>query len=248
MARLDVRAVSGTGESKRTCANMSWSQRSVASWSCLRLGLRGWGAGCVPMTSFPRTLVALALTLALMRGAQGHDRPIIAIITHPSSSTNGDCGGDCELVEASYVKWIEAAGECEGVRDAGVRDIHLRCRPIGPQPATTLHPMPGPGARAVPLGYSWNDEQVDELMAQVNGVLFPGGGSSVPPSAYRVWHPGVPCRPSDSTHYDPSSMTASPYASVPPLRQSTGRWSWPDRERFYRSMELVLGSSGCVKS
>lgn len=42
------------------------------------------------------------------------------------------------------------------------------------------------GARAVPLGYSWSDEQVDALLAQVNGVLFPGGGSSLPSSARRA--------------------------------------------------------------
>lgn len=94
----------------------------------------------------------LAAVLSLAAAAHATtERPIIAIATHPSASTNGDCGGDCELVEASYVKWIEAAG-----------------------------------ARAVPLGYSWTDAQVDALLGQVNGVLFPGGGSTYPPSAARA--------------------------------------------------------------
>ena len=92
-----------------------------------------------------------ALVLALVAGApraEGTDRPIIAIVAHPSSSTNGDCGGDCELVEGSYVKWIESAGTmpvsacphkltpAPTPRDARIRDDHLLAHPA--------HPCPGP--------------------------------------------------------------------------------------------------------
>ena len=136
---------------------------------------------------------ALVLALVTASQAQGTDRPIIAIIGHPSDSSNGDCGGDCELIEASYVKWIESAGmmTLSTTRPPHYPSYMHARTPHSPlftrQPsAPPLAPALVPGARAVPLGYSWSDDQVDELLDQVNGVLFPGGGSSVPPSAYRA--------------------------------------------------------------
>jgi len=36
--------------------------------------------------------------------------PIIGLFTQPTSSTDGDCGGDCLYLAASYVKFIESAG------------------------------------------------------------------------------------------------------------------------------------------
>lgn len=35
---------------------------------------------------------------------------IIGIFAQPSHDTLGDCGGNCEYIAASYVKWVEAAG------------------------------------------------------------------------------------------------------------------------------------------
>lgn len=36
--------------------------------------------------------------------------PIIGLFTQPTSSDNGDCGGDCLYLAASYVKYIESSG------------------------------------------------------------------------------------------------------------------------------------------
>eukprot|EP01061_Rhynchopus_euleeides_P014922 TRINITY_DN25662_c0_g1_i1.p2 TRINITY_DN25662_c0_g1~~TRINITY_DN25662_c0_g1_i1.p2 ORF type:complete len:322 (+),score=136.52 TRINITY_DN25662_c0_g1_i1:55-1020(+) len=37
-------------------------------------------------------------------------RPIIGIWAHPSNALTGGCGGKCEYLAASYVKWVESAG------------------------------------------------------------------------------------------------------------------------------------------
>jgi len=44
------------------------------------------------------------------------------------------------------------------------------------------------GARSIPIPYDAPDELVDEILQQVNGVLFPGGGSPLPPSAWKIWN------------------------------------------------------------
>ncbi|CAM9604647.1 unnamed protein product [Scytosiphon promiscuus] len=38
------------------------------------------------------------------------DLPIIAIWSHPSTSSLPECGGDCDMVRAAYVKWVASAG------------------------------------------------------------------------------------------------------------------------------------------
>jgi gamma-glutamyl hydrolase len=43
------------------------------------------------------------------------------------------------------------------------------------------------GARSIPIPYDADDELVDEILTQVNGVLFPGGSAELPKSAHRVW-------------------------------------------------------------
>ena len=99
-------------------------------------------------------MTAVRLTLALLavwRARGATERPIIAIAAHPAASSAPACGGSCEQVVASYVKWVEAAG-----------------------------------GRAVALGYAWNDSRTDALLAQVNGVLLPGGGGPPGRSAYRA--------------------------------------------------------------
>ena len=43
------------------------------------------------------------------------------------------------------------------------------------------------GARAIPIPYDSSDDLIDDILLQVNGILFPGGSSEVPPSAWRIW-------------------------------------------------------------
>ena len=38
------------------------------------------------------------------------ERPVIGIWAHPYTSTVPECGGVCEYIAASYVKWVESAG------------------------------------------------------------------------------------------------------------------------------------------
>eukprot|EP01060_Flectonema_neradi_P033267 TRINITY_DN5534_c0_g1_i1.p1 TRINITY_DN5534_c0_g1~~TRINITY_DN5534_c0_g1_i1.p1 ORF type:complete len:317 (+),score=58.22 TRINITY_DN5534_c0_g1_i1:148-1098(+) len=38
------------------------------------------------------------------------ERPVIGIWAHPYASASPDCGGTCEYIAASYVKWVESAG------------------------------------------------------------------------------------------------------------------------------------------
>lgn len=42
------------------------------------------------------------------------------------------------------------------------------------------------GAEAVPIRYNSTDEEIEAIFGQVNGVLFPGGGSETPTGARRV--------------------------------------------------------------
>lgn len=44
------------------------------------------------------------------------------------------------------------------------------------------------GVRAIPIPYDASEALVDDVFFQVNGILFPGGGSDVPDSARRIWH------------------------------------------------------------
>lgn len=39
-----------------------------------------------------------------------NNRPIIGIFTQPTTSTQGNCGGNCLYIAASYVKYIESSG------------------------------------------------------------------------------------------------------------------------------------------
>lgn len=43
------------------------------------------------------------------------------------------------------------------------------------------------GGRAMPISYYSTDEEVEEMMQNVNGVLIPGGGSAVPDAMYKIY-------------------------------------------------------------
>lgn len=77
--------------------------------------------------------------------------PVIGIMAHPAVSNVTTCGGSCQYIAASYVKFVESAG-----------------------------------ARAIPINYHSTDDEIDEVMNQVNGILFPGGSADVPPAAKRI--------------------------------------------------------------
>jgi gamma-glutamyl hydrolase len=43
------------------------------------------------------------------------------------------------------------------------------------------------GARSLPIPYDASEELVEEIFGQIDGILFPGGGSDLPPSAQYLW-------------------------------------------------------------
>jgi len=79
------------------------------------------------------------------------------------------------------------------------RAATLRSRPvigILSQPANKDHDyiaasyvkwLESAGARSIPIPYGANEELVNEILSQVNGVLFPGGDADLPPSAKNIW-------------------------------------------------------------
>lgn len=43
------------------------------------------------------------------------------------------------------------------------------------------------GARSIPIPYDASNELVEDIFSQIDGILFPGGGSDVPPAAKYIW-------------------------------------------------------------
>ena len=43
------------------------------------------------------------------------------------------------------------------------------------------------GARSIPIPYDATEALVDEIFGQIDGVVFPGGGSDLPPAAVYLW-------------------------------------------------------------
>lgn len=43
------------------------------------------------------------------------------------------------------------------------------------------------GARSIPIPYDASEELVEDIFGQIDGILFPGGGSDLPPAAVYVW-------------------------------------------------------------
>lgn len=43
------------------------------------------------------------------------------------------------------------------------------------------------GARSIPIPFDASPSLVEDILSQVDGVLFPGGASSLPPSAIAIW-------------------------------------------------------------
>ena len=65
--------------------------------------------------------------------------------------------------------------------------IFLRNSPTPHPRRADVKWLEGAGARVVLLPYHASDADVDELFGQVNGALFPGGGSDVPAAAKRMY-------------------------------------------------------------
>lgn len=43
------------------------------------------------------------------------------------------------------------------------------------------------GARSIPIPFDASEELVDDIFSQIDGILLPGGGSDLPPSAVSIW-------------------------------------------------------------
>lgn len=81
-----------------------------------------------------------------------NERPIIGLFAQPSTDSNSNCGGSCQYIAASYVKFLESSG-----------------------------------ARVVPIDYNSNTTVLDNHLASLNGIVFPGGSSSFPTAAQYVF-------------------------------------------------------------
>ena len=57
------------------------------------------------------------------------------------------------------------------------------------------------GGRAVPVPYDASDEHVEALFRQTNGLLWPGGGASLSPSAKRFFDLAVDANANHGDHY-----------------------------------------------
>lgn len=55
-------------------------------------------------------LTVLALNFALAWGDFINESPIVGVFSQPSTSSKGNCKGDCLYIAASYVKFLESAG------------------------------------------------------------------------------------------------------------------------------------------
>jgi gamma-glutamyl hydrolase len=56
-------------------------------------------------------LVAIVFAvISVVAQAKTNDWPIIGVFTQPTSSKEGNCGGNCLYLAASYVKYLESAG------------------------------------------------------------------------------------------------------------------------------------------
>ncbi len=44
------------------------------------------------------------------------------------------------------------------------------------------------GARSIVIPYEADDDLIDEIFTQINGVFFPGGTTSLPPNAQKIWN------------------------------------------------------------
>mmetsp|Transcript_44270 Transcript_44270/g.89371 ORF Transcript_44270/g.89371 Transcript_44270/m.89371 type:complete len:346 (+) Transcript_44270:68-1105(+) len=69
--------------------------------------------------------------------------------------------------------------------DGGCPDDDLsKCQYIA---ASYVKFVESSGGRAVPISYYASDSDIDLLFENLNGVLFPGGGSAVPAGAFRMY-------------------------------------------------------------
>ena len=55
-------------------------------------------------------MLITVLLLSLSSVLANTDWPIIGVFAQPSSSSNAACGGSCQYIAASYVKYLESAG------------------------------------------------------------------------------------------------------------------------------------------
>ena len=58
-------------------------------------------------------------------------------------------------------------------------------------PASYVKWLEMAGARVIPVSYHASDQEIDSVFKQVNGALFPGGGSDVPEGARRMYQNAV---------------------------------------------------------
>ena len=124
---------------------------------------------------------ALLLLASLSPAHPNSLKPIVAIMSHGRTKSSSPlCKPSCDVIEASYVKWIESAGT-----------IILRCCVRCAQPCfpdtqyTSAAASPRSGGRAVAVPYDATDAQVDMLFKSTNGLLLPGGASDISDAAKR---------------------------------------------------------------
>ncbi len=66
------------------------------------------------------------------------------------------------------------------------------------------------GARSIPIPYDASPKLVEDILSQVDGILFPGGGSSLPSAAMTIWE-----RLHSEAYYFPEKESGRPSDMIP---------------------------------
>ena len=123
-------------------------------------------------------LLAFSVGAALAEDLPKNNWPIIGLFTQPTSSNEGDCGGDCVYIAASYVKYLESAGARVVPINYYAKEDEVR---FSPSIMVTISILNMFCTR-------YHSTQLDELFASLNGIMFPGGGAAYPTSAQYMFN------------------------------------------------------------
>lgn len=66
------------------------------------------------------------------------------------------------------------------------------------------------GARSIPIPYDASPSLVEDILSQVDGILFPGGGSSLPSAAITIWE-----KLHSEAYYFPEKESGRPSDMIP---------------------------------
>jgi len=95
-------------------------------------------------------------------------RCVVAVTVMGAAAASGDFPVVAIMSQPSKSSAAGCSGSCEYIASSYVKFVELA------------------GARALPVSFYSTDAEIDDIMTQVNGFLFPGGGNALPDAAQRV--------------------------------------------------------------